>query len=124
ILPFLVFSKRRFHVRVLALCVGVVIFGFGVSVLVWGTSTFLPLTFAVTRYPYYSIYDVTVSTKLGPLDWLEKPFLAMSGLAVFAWCVFNRTGPALSAALAVLITLLFYRVGYINYHMVPFFLLS
>ena len=58
------------------------------------------------------------------LDWLEKPFLVTAGLGVFAWCVLRRTGPALSAALAVLVTLLFYRAGYINYQMVPFFLIS
>jgi hypothetical protein len=121
ILPFLVFSERRFHVRLLGFCIGVVVFGFSVSVVVWGTSTFLPLTFAMTRYPYFSIYDVFASTK--PLDWLEKPLLVTGGLGVFAWCVLRRTGPTLSAALAVSITLLFYRLGYINYYMVPFFLI-
>ena len=58
------------------------------------------------------------------LDWLEKPFLVTAGLGVFAWCVLRRTGPALSAALAVLVTLLFYRVGFINYQMVLLFLIS
>jgi len=121
ILPFLVFSERRFHVRLLGFCTGVVIFGFAVSVAVWGTSTFLPLTFAMMRYPYFSIYDVLASRE--PFDWLEKPFLATAGLGVFVWCVLRRTGLALSAALAVSITLLFYRMGYINYYMVLFFLI-
>src|SRR5207248_890467 len=58
------------------------------------------------------------------LDWLEKPLLLAAGLAMFAWCVLRRTRPALSAALAVLVTLLFYRSGYINYQMVLFFLIS
>ena len=58
------------------------------------------------------------------LDWLEKPFLVTAGLGVFAWCVLRRTGPALSATLAILVTLLFYRSGYFNYQMVPFLLIS
>ena len=49
ILPFLVFSERRFHFRLLCFCIGVVIFGLAVSFFIWGTSTFLPLTFAATR---------------------------------------------------------------------------
>ena len=135
ILPFLVFSKRRLHFRLLIFCVGVVICGLIVSVLIWGTSTFLPLTFAATRYPHWSIYDVLASTYSplhlfwdpptpDSLDWLEKPFLVTAGLGMFAWCMFRRTGPALSATLAVLVTLLFYRIGYINYQMVPFLLIS
>src|SRR6516165_10403836 len=40
ILPFLVFSKRRFHFRALISCAGVVFLGLVVSVLIWGTSTF------------------------------------------------------------------------------------
>ena len=130
ILPFLVFSERRFHFRLLSCCVGVVIFGLLLSVLIWGTSTFMPLTFAATRPPYWSIYDVFASAHSplrlfrDPLDWLEKPFLVIIGLGVFTWCVWRRTGPALSATLAVLVALLFYRMGFINYQMVLFMLIS
>jgi len=135
ILPFLVFSGRRFHFRLLGFCIGVVICGLVVSVLIWGTSTFSPLTFVATRELSWSIYNVLASAhsplylfwdppKLDTLDWLEKPFLVTAGFGVFAWCMFRRTGPALSAALAVLVTLLFYRTGFINYQMVPFLLIS
>jgi hypothetical protein len=58
------------------------------------------------------------------VNWLEKPLLLAAGLGEFAWCIVRQTEPALSAALAVLITLLLYRVGYINYEMVLFFLIS
>ena len=135
ILPFLVFSERRLHFRLLSVCVGVVVFGLVASILIWGTSTFLPLTLAAVRHPHWSIYDVWASTqspfrlfwgwpKLASIDWLEKPFLVTAGLGVFAWCVLRRTGPALSATLAILVTLLFYRSGYFNYQMVPFLLIS
>jgi len=135
ILPFLVFSERRFHFRLLSVCVGVVIFGFTVSTLIWGPSTFRPLAVAALREPFWSIYDVLASThsplrliwdlpNRNFLDWLEKPFLITAGLAVFAWCVLRRTEPALSATLAILVTLLFHRSGQFNYQMVPFLLIS
>jgi hypothetical protein len=135
ILPFLVFSERRFHFRLLSFCVGVVIFGLAVSILIWGPSTFLPLALAALRQPAWSIYDVLASTHsplrlfLDPhnsnfLDWLEKTLLITAGLAVFAWCMLRRIGPALSATLAILVTLLFHRTGQFNYQMVPFLLIS
>ena len=80
-----------------------------------------------------SIYILLDSTRYSPLrlfwdppnaEWLEKPILLIAGLGVFAWCMLRRTGPALSAALAVLVTLLFYRVGWSNYQMVFFVLIS
>jgi hypothetical protein len=133
ILPFLVFSERRLHIRLLSLCLGVVAFGLVVSVLIWGTSTFSPLTLAATRHSHWSIYDALAETQSlrllwsssnsDPLVWLERPFVVTAGLGVFLWCMLRRTGPALSAALAILATLLFYRVGYINYQMVPFLLI-
>jgi hypothetical protein len=135
ILPFLVFSQRRFHVRLFSICVGVVIFGLVVSTLIWGTSTFMPLALAALRRPRWSIYDVLASPhsplrlfwdwpKLAFLDWLEKPLLVTAGLAVFVWCALRRTGPALSATLAILVILLFFRTGTFNYQMVPFLLIS
>jgi Glycosyltransferase family 87 len=134
ILPFLGFSEGRLHARLLGFCVGLVIFGLVVSVLIWGTSTFSPLMFAGTRYSHWSIYDILdssysplrlfwESTNANSVDWLEKPFLVTGVLAVFVWCVIRRTRPTLSAVLAVLVTLLFYRAGYINYQMVPFLLI-
>ena len=135
ILPFLVFSERRFHFRLLSFCVGVVIFGLAVSTLIWGPSTFLPLALAALRQPAWSIYDVLASThsplrlfweppNSNYLDWLEKPFLVTAGLGVFAWCVLGRIGPTLSATLAILVILLLHRTGQFNYQMLPFLLIS
>jgi hypothetical protein len=113
----------------------VVIFGLGISILVWGKSTLFPLLLAATRPPQWSIYDGLTSPQsplrlfwntpyLDSLERLEKPLLITAGLSIFLWCILLRTGPALSAALAVLVTLLFYRVGLINYQMVFFLLMS
>jgi hypothetical protein len=132
ILPFLVFSERRFHFRLLSFCIGVLILGLAVSLFIWGTSTLSPFTFAATRRSAWSIYVVLASTH-SPLrlfldspnvDWLEKPLLLIAGLAMFTWCILRQIEPALSSALAILVTLLFYRVGYANYQMVVFSLIS
>jgi hypothetical protein len=131
ILPFLVFSERRFHFRLLSFCAGVVILGLVISVLIWGTSTFSPLTTAAARDSILSIYTVLPSTHspLRPflhslnVDWLDKPLLLTAGLAMFTWCIFRQIEPALSSALAILVTLLFYRIGWANYQMVFFSLI-
>ena len=133
ILPFLVFAQRRLHFRLMSFCVGVVIFGLVVSILIWGMSTFAPIAFAVTRYSHWSIYDALAATHSlrflsnssndDPFVWLERPLLVIFGLGMFVWCVLRRTEPALSAVLALSVALLFYRAGYINYQMLPFLLI-
>jgi len=133
ILPFLAFNGRRVHFRLIISCIGVVVSGLIVSVLVWGTSTFKPLKFAATREAIESIYvflDPTHSplSLFGGAQWLNsqrlaEPMLLLAGLGVYAWCVLRRTDPALSAALAVLVTLLFYWVGWAQYQMVFFVLI-
>jgi len=104
-----------------------------VSVLVWGTSTFKPLKFAAAREAIESIY-VFLDPAHAPLGlfggarWLNsqrlaEPILLLAGLGVYAWSVLRRIDPALSAALAVLVTLLFYWVGWTQYQMVFFVLI-
>jgi hypothetical protein len=136
ILPFLAFNGRRVHFRLIISCIGVVVSGLVVSVLVWGTSTFKPLKFAATREAIESIYVLLEPTNF-PLrafwdaripQWLNsqrlaEPLLLIAGLGTYVWCVLRRTEPALSAALAILVTLLFYWVGWAQYQMVFFVLI-
>jgi hypothetical protein len=129
ILPFLIFNKKSFSFRVLSYCLGFVIFGMLVSILAWGKLTFLPLAFAATRDPHFSIYHILTSSDWASshaisFDWLEKPFLATAGLGLFTWCWLRKIGAEFSASLSVLVTLQFYRIGFINYQMVPFILIS
>jgi hypothetical protein len=127
ILPFLVVDERRFRFRLFFSCVVLVISSFAISVLVWGSSTFSPLTFAATREPDLSIYNLLSHFRVLPnaaADWLEKLLLLTAGLGTFTWCVVRQTSPALSASLAVLVTLLFYRIGYIQYQLVLYLLIS
>jgi hypothetical protein len=120
VLPFLVFDGRRFHPRQLASCVGVLAVGVAISFLIWGNSTLLPLKFALSRAPGSSIYEVLATLLSGDFDFLEKPLLLASGLAVFAWCMWRRVGLALAATLAVLVTLLFYRKAHVYYNVTLF----
>jgi hypothetical protein len=126
ILPFLAFNGRRFHFCLVGCCIAFVGLGFLVSILVWGTSTFAPLALAAAREPVWSIYYV-MNSQHSPLrliwntphaEWLEKPLLLAAGLSMFSWCTFRQVELSLSAALAILVTLLLYRVGFPNYHLV------
>jgi hypothetical protein len=132
ILPFLTFNGERVHFRLIMYCAGVVLLGFAASLLVWGPSTFVPLTFALTRDATLSIYNLLDSTH-SPLrlfldspnsEWLAKPSLFLVSVGVYAWCVVHRTGAALSAAITVLVILLFYWVGWSHYQMVVLVLIS
>ena len=51
-------------------------------------------------------------------EWLEKPLLLMAGLSIFTWCTLRQVELSLSATLAILVTLLLYRIGFPNYHLV------
>jgi hypothetical protein len=131
ILPFLVLNKRRIHFRLFLSCAVIVMAGLLLSVAVWGTSTFRPMVFAANRRPIASIYEfVSVASPLRLLwsapniDWLEKPLWFIVGVGVFTWTMLRHLGPALLAIFAVLVTLLLYRVGYTNYQMVLFLLIS
>jgi hypothetical protein len=130
ILPFLAFDRRRFHFRFVVGCVASLVLGFLASILIWGASTFTPIVFAATRRSSNtSIYSVMNSTHW--LLWvtpdaarMEPPLLLAAGLALFAWCMLRQVGPLLSSTLAILVTLLFYRVGFCNYLMVFFCLVT
>jgi hypothetical protein len=131
ILPFLMFNKRHFRFGLFSSCAILVIAGLFLGTLVWGTSIFGPLMFAAGRRPIASIYEflsaippLHLLRNTPNLNWLEKPIWLTAGLSVFIWSIVSPIGPAFSAVLAVLVTLLFYRVGYTNYQMVLFLLIS
>jgi hypothetical protein len=58
------------------------------------------------------------------VDAMATPVLAIAGLLVFAWAWMRSVDPAKGAVLAVLTTVMFYHVGYVQYRFVLFVLVS
>jgi hypothetical protein len=131
VLPVLASAGRRLRPNLVGPAVLVASAGMAASFALWGPSTFDPLRFAAGRSPVLSIYDVLGSVdsplRLGlkfELASLEKPLILAAEAALLAWCWWRKAGPAVSALLAVLAVLLFYRSGYNNYQMMAFYLLA
>ena len=131
VLPVLASGGRRLRPNLVGAAVVVASAGMAASFALWGPSTFDPIRFAAGRSPVLSIYDVLGSpdSPLGlglkfDLASLEKPLILAAEAALLAWCWWRKAGPAVSALLAVLAVLLFYRSGYNNYQMMAFCLLA
>jgi hypothetical protein len=58
------------------------------------------------------------------LDWLSVPAMLVFGLLVFIVCQFARTDPETSAILAIVTALMFYKVGFLQYQVIVFLLLT
>jgi hypothetical protein len=131
--PFLALDGRRVRIRLLAGALVPMAVGYGVSVLIWGPSTFRPLSFAYQRWSTLMSIFRYLRGGASPLRWFladpdldawSTPCLAVAGLFVFLFCQWRRADPATSALLAVLTTLLFYKVGFLQYQMVLFLLMA
>ena len=133
LLPFLILDRGRPRYRLLIAAVVTIALGLGASVLLWGPSTFRPLIFAAGRSSHHlSIYRF-LKGYYSPLRWLdfnEDPDQAAPAFMLMAllwtWLLVRKRmiEPAPAAVLAVLVTLMFYQVGFAQYHMVLFVLAS
>jgi hypothetical protein len=129
IFPFLAFSGRRFNWRLVGVCLALVALGFLAGFLVWGASEFTPLRFVATRSPRLSIYAVLNSDYSAQqfnirLNWLER-FLSISSIfAIFTLYMMSLIDLTLSCTLAILVTLLFSKLGYANYQIVVLCMVS
>jgi hypothetical protein len=131
ILPFLAFDRgrRRPRTRLLAAALIAIAVGVVLSVLVWGSTTFLPMTLAANRRSMGPSFFTFLRGRHSPLvklnvipnvDWLA-PYVQLAALG-FAWRWSRNDKPDVEAAAAVVVLLLvvLYRVGYPQYQMVPF----
>lgn len=133
LLPFLVVEGRRFRPRLLLSAVISIMLGVTASVLVWGMATFRPLgRGAAWPSQLLSIFRF-LRGSWSPLRWfwdapdvdaLARPCLLAAGLLVFAWCWLRSVTAPTGAVLVVLTTLLFYKVGFEQYQIVLFLLVS
>jgi hypothetical protein len=131
LLPFLALDRDRGRprLRFLAAVLGPIAIGLGVSYLVWGPSTFLPLKLAATRRSAgMSIYRF-LQGPYSPLPRLGIPgnyeevaplaqLLALYG--AWRWSRARKPDVESSTLVAVLALVLLYRVGYPQYQMVSF----
>jgi hypothetical protein len=137
IVPFLAFDlaggRVRVRGRLLAAAVLPMVLGYGVSFGVWGPAVFRPFRFGTQRGSTLLSIFRFLRGGASPLrrfvgaqgvDAWSLPCLAAAGLVVLVVCQRRRTDPATSALAAVLTTLLFYQVGFVQYQMVPFLLMA
>ncbi len=133
ILPFLVVEGRRVRWRLLLAATLAAAAGLVLSWLIWGPSTFRAITYgagrpstllSVFRFLRGAYSPLRLVSDAPNVDALALPCMALAGLAVFAWCWTRRVGPAAGSVLAVLATLLFYRVGFPQYQIVLLLLAS
>jgi hypothetical protein len=125
--------RVRIRGRLLAAAGVPMIAGYAVSYLIWGSSVFRPFGFGTTRGSTLMSVFRFLRGGASPLrrvvgargvDAWSLPCLAVAGLLVLLVCQRRRTDPATSALAAVLTTLLFYQVGFVQYQMVPFLLMA
>jgi hypothetical protein len=135
IVPFLAFdlAGRRIRGRFLAAAVVPMLLGYAVSFAVWGPATFRPFRFGAERGSTLLSIFRFLRGSASPLrrwagahgvDAWSLPCLAIAGLVVFLVCQWRRTDAVTSALAAVLATLLFYQVGFLQYQIVLFLLMA
>jgi hypothetical protein len=133
IVPFLVVEGRRVRWRLLLTAMLATAAGLALSWLLWGPSTFRAITYgagrpstllSVFRFLRGAYSPLRLVSDAPNVDAFATLCLALAGLAVFAWCWIRRVGPPAGSLLAVLATLLFYRVGFPQYQIVPLMLAS
>jgi hypothetical protein len=130
--PVLLLARAGIRRRAVAGCGLLLAIGFALSVALWGSATFRPLTFAASRPSLDSVFSF-LRGPISPLhlvsarpnvDWLSTPLLALASLAVLIWCVRYRVEPARAGLMAVLAGLLVYRTGLTRYQMILFAVLA
>jgi hypothetical protein len=132
LVPFFVFDRRRFSPRTLLSFAVTTALGLTLSWLIWGNATFRPLTmlgsrrvsdllsvFRFLRGAYSPLRLFGIAANLDPL---ASPLLLAALALIFVWSQTRRIDISTSSVLAVLTTLLFYRVGFPQYWMVLFLL--
>ncbi len=133
LLPFLAFDRGRPRVRLLYVTLATIAIGLGLSVQVWGLSTFSPLGLAASRGSRTLSIFYFLRARYSPLPWIGvwpnvdylEPLVQILALSLVWWWSWNRRpGVEASAVVAVATVVLLYRVGYPQYPMVTLVLAS
>jgi hypothetical protein len=131
LLPFLILDSGKFRLRLMFVALALIVIGLEASCVLWGTSTFRPLSFAATRGSEFLSVLRFLRGSYSPLNWFMwapnldawvTPILIVTLLRAWSWSRLRWIDPASSAVVAILTLLLFYQVGFPQYQMVLFVL--
>lgn len=131
LLPFFLFRAGRFRPRFMFIFLFTIAVGTAMSWLIWGNTLFRPLAFATGRpSTFASIFrflrgpwsPLTLLTPTPNLDRFSLPSLLASGLFVFVITLRSRAKLDTALLLAAVVTLTFYRVGFLQYQMIVYVL--
>jgi hypothetical protein len=125
-LPFLALDGKRGRLRLAAVTLGLVAAGMAAAYLVWGAAALRSIGFAarrgsnllsIFRYLRGSYSPLSWTGRAVDLDRFSLPVMLVAGIAVLvAWR--GRRGDAITGSvLAIVTTLLFYKVGFVQYQM-------
>lgn len=129
LLPFLALDRGRIRWRLVGWTLGLTTLGLGLGVLIWGPSALRPIGFAASRYStYLSVYRYLKGPYsplrppgiIGNPDDLANVILLLAGLRAWSWGRLRQIDARSLSALAVLTTLLLYKVGFPQYQIVWF----
>ncbi len=136
LVPFLAFEYRgrwRANGRFLIASTAVISGGMAIAWKVWGESVFRPLAFVSTRgssllsiwrYLKGPCSPLALAGSSPPdLDRYATPALMIALLATWAMTSKRRSEMTHASLCALMVTVLFYRVGFVQYQMFPFLLL-
>ncbi len=133
VLPFLAFGRPRVRVRLLGAAALVMAAGMAFGWMVWGDPVFGPLGFArarpsalasVFRFLRGAYSPLRLVTDVPDLDRYSGPAMLAAGAAVFLACQVRKAPPETAAVVSVLTALMFYQVGFPQYQILLFLLLS
>ena len=131
LMPVLAQDHGRVRSRFLFVAFAAIAVGTALSCRIWGMSTFLPLEYAATRHATpLSIYFF-VRGKFSPLllfeqmpyyDYLAPHLMFLALMAAWYWTWSRQPDVEAASVVATVATVVFYRVAYPQYHMLPFVL--
>ncbi len=132
LLPTLALDGRRLRVRLVAVAMLVMVAGMVLAYGAWGPSAFRPLGFAYGRRSEFASIFRFMRGPYSPLrglggppdlDGLSGPCLLVFGLATLGVSQALRFRADTSSVLAALVVTTFYKVGFLQYQMIPILLL-
>jgi hypothetical protein len=133
LLPFLALDRGRLRLRSPVVALAVIALGMALSSALWGPSVLRPLVFAAIRpsttLSIFRFFRTLYAALIWPgiasnHDDLSPVLLVLGLLLAWSWSRARRPSLEASAAIAAMTTVLLYRVGLPQYHMVPLVLAS